>query len=129
MKLLLAMAFLMSAQAQAGLLPDAAKYLRTTVRCVSAEDANVMYARTLRENQPGATSMDMLDYTFHPVNNAGNKNLVITKKGTNETVANLNLGISDSSSVNFPLTMNDGDKFQCIILMEKTTDVAPIALP
>jgi hypothetical protein len=129
-KLLLAMALLVSSQSQAGLISFKSEYLRTHVRCVSAQDANVTYARTLSETTDGVSaSFEMLDYRFWPQHIGEDKRLIITTDQSRTIVANFNFGPSASSATTFPLVMKDGDKYYCNILMTKYIERAPISLP
>lgn len=128
-KLLLAMALLVTSQSQAALIGAKTEYLRTNIRCVSAQDANVTYARTLSETKDGvAASAEMLDYKFWPQHIGEDKRLVITTS-SNDVVTDFNFGPGDSSATTFPLVMKDGDKYYCNILMTKYIERAPISLP
>lgn len=129
-KLLLAMALLMTGQAHAGLFSVKAEFVRTSIRCVSAQDPNVMYSRTLRESEDGVSAfVAMLDYTFWPQHVGEDKRLYITKAGSSDIVAQFDFGPGASSAVTFPLVMKDGDRYYCNILMTKYEDRAPISLP
>lgn len=129
-KLLVVMAMLMAGQAQAmALITVNKEYVRTQIRCVSADDANVMYSRVLRESEDGNAFVAMLDYTFWPQHVGEDKRLIVTKAGSSEIVAQYDFGSSASSNVIFSLDMNDGDKYHCSVTMIKYEDRAPISLP
>ncbi|MBS1968754.1 MAG: hypothetical protein JSU04_00510 [Bdellovibrionales bacterium] len=128
-KLLLAMALLVTSQSQASIFGVKVDYVRTNIRCVSAQDANVTYARTINESKDGvAPSVEMLDYKFWPQHVGEDKRLIITASN-NDVVTEFNFGPGDSSATTFPLVMKDGDKYYCNILMTKYTERAPISLP
>lgn len=127
-KLLIAMAMLVTGQAHAFLSVNV-EYVRTQIRCVSADDANVMYSRVVRESDKGSAFVQMLDYNFWPQHIGENKHLIVTKAGSTDIVAEYDMGPSASSNVMFSLVMNDGDKYHCSVTMIKYEDRAPISLP
>lgn len=127
-KLLLAMALMMTGQAHAFLSVKEEK-VRTEIRCISVEDANVMYSNVVADTQSGGSFVQMLDYTFWPQYIGGEKRLSITKIGSSDIVARYDMGPSLSSNVIFSLVMNDGDKYHCSITMIKYEGRAPISLP
>lgn len=126
--LLLALVMLVTGQAHAFLSLKVEK-VRTEIRCVSAEDANVMYSRVVRDTESGGSFVDMLDYRFWPQYISEDKRLSITKAGSSDIVAQYDLGPSASSNVIFSLVMNDGDQYHCSVTMIKYDDRAPISLP
>ena len=129
-KLVIVVATLMAFQAQAGFFNEAPEALRTSVRCVEKEDAkNMIFKQSRLETDVAGpkSTINILNTYFIPSLVEGNKVLTVQSydlqgQATSNT---LNFGISKSSAVTLPITMQNERVFYCNILMELTTDAAP----
>jgi hypothetical protein len=128
-KLLLAMALLVTSQSQASLFGVKVEYVRTNIRCVSAQDKNVTFTHTSSESKDGVTVMIPVgDYTLWPQHVGEDKRLAITGPD-GEVVASYNFGPGQSSAMTFPLAMKNGDTYYCNVLSTKYKERTPIGIP